>query len=66
MDVTAYAGPMEYEQAQIFRRRWKTPPRVKTSLTLSYARLNDLDRGLEREGRYAYYICSKNQSLKLE
>uniref|UniRef100_T1GZV2 ANKLE2 third alpha/beta domain-containing protein n=1 Tax=Megaselia scalaris TaxID=36166 RepID=T1GZV2_MEGSC len=36
VEIQAVAGPMTKEQAQTFRRRWKTPPRVQSPLSTSF------------------------------
>ncbi|XP_069680457.1 ankyrin repeat and LEM domain-containing protein 2 homolog isoform X2 [Periplaneta americana] len=33
MEIRAYAGPMHREQAVVFRRKWRTPPRVPRTST---------------------------------
>lgn len=40
MEIKAYAGPMDKEQAQTFRRRWKTPPRLIPSPQTNSGNLN--------------------------
>ncbi|XP_054262065.1 ankyrin repeat and LEM domain-containing protein 2 homolog [Macrosteles quadrilineatus] len=52
LEVQAVAGPMPKQKAELFRRRWKTPPRLPGSpLTPRRPQLADQDKGWERVGR---------------
>nr|CAD7411914.1 unnamed protein product [Timema cristinae] len=65
MEIKAYAGPMDREQAVVFRKKLKTPPRslrnngtpgspmhqFTNSPSSSAFRLQDAEKGLERVGR---------------
>ncbi|XP_063237781.1 ankyrin repeat and LEM domain-containing protein 2 homolog isoform X2 [Bacillus rossius redtenbacheri] len=54
VEIKAYAGPMDRDQAAVFRKKWKTPPRSDrcsgSPVPLNY-RLLDSEKGLERVGR---------------
>jgi len=65
MEIRAYAGPMDLERAQTFRKIWKTPPRLLRTVNRNSNgkartgspnchsfRLLDVEKGLERVGRW--------------
>lgn len=65
MEIQAYAGPMDKEQAQVFRKRWKTPPRLNlSSPTGNRSSLNGTS--LLSNSSFSSPIKPINLSLKLE
>lgn len=53
VEVQAYAGPMSKDTAEIFKKKWKSPLILaKISSQPLYLKLRDVEKGLERVGRY--------------